>query len=106
MNNLGCLKGCNVILSTCHFVQFHLVKGRIVKCSTLSTTTLRIITLDAECYAKCWTLVGPKLVKFLSLLNDSELYWSYGQIIFLTGEAGQGGLSKDATMARRSLVTP
>jgi hypothetical protein len=51
-------------------------------------------------------LVGPKLVKSFSLLNDSELYWSYAQIIFLTGEAGQGGLNKDATMARWSLVTP
>jgi hypothetical protein len=47
-------------------------------------------------------LVGPKLVKFLSLLNDSELNWSYAQIIFKIGEAVQGGLSKDATMARWS----
>jgi hypothetical protein len=47
-------------------------------------------------------LVGPKLAKSFSLLNDSELYWSYGQIIFLTGEAVQGGLSKDTSMARWS----
>jgi hypothetical protein len=44
-------------------------------------------------------VVEPEVVKFLSLQNDSELYWSSVQIIFSAGFAGKGGLSKDATMA-------
>jgi hypothetical protein len=45
--------------------------------------------------------VGPQFVKFLSLSNDSELYWTNAQIIFLAGFAGQWGFNKDATMTRR-----
>jgi hypothetical protein len=44
-------------------------------------------------------VVEPELVKHLSSLNDSELYWIFAQIIFSGGFAGKGGLSKDATMA-------
>ncbi len=44
-------------------------------------------------------MVGPEKAKFLSLSNDSELYWSYAQIIFPAGLADQGGHNKDATMA-------
>ncbi len=36
------------------------------------------------------------MVKFLSLWNDSELYWSHAQIIFT---ACKRDLNKDATMA-------
>ncbi len=44
-------------------------------------------------------MVRPEKAKFLSLSNDSELYWSYAQIIYLTGFASHTGLNKDATMA-------
>ncbi len=43
-----------------------------------------------------------ELVKFLSSTNDSELHWSYAQVIFQAGFADQGNLNKDATMARWS----
>ncbi len=42
------------------------------------------------------SFVGAELVKFLSLLNDSKLYWSLAHIIF---SAGKRGLNKDTTMA-------
>jgi hypothetical protein len=47
-------------------------------------------------------MVGPGKAKFLSLLNDSEPYFSYAQIIYPVGLADQGGPNKDATMARWS----
>jgi hypothetical protein len=47
-------------------------------------------------------MIGSELVKFLSSSNDSELNWSYAQIIFPASFASRVGLSKDATMARWS----
>ncbi len=38
-------------------------------------------------------------VKNLTSLNDSELYYSYAQIIFLADKVGQGVINKDATIA-------
>jgi len=38
-------------------------------------------------------VVEPELVKYLSSLNDSKLYWIFDQIIFSAGFAGKGGLS-------------
>ncbi len=45
------------------------------------------------------------MVKFLSSLNDSELFWSYAQIIFPACFAGQGVLRQDGTMAGWNLMT-
>ena len=51
---------------------------------------------------KVWKIskkrLDQSLLNFLSVSNDSELYWSYIQIIFLIGTASQGGLKKDAAM--------
>jgi hypothetical protein len=46
--------------------------------------------------------VGPKLVKFLSLSNNSELYRSNAEITFLASFASLGGLYKDAKITRWS----
>jgi hypothetical protein len=43
-----------------------------------------------------------ELVKFLSLSNDSELHWSYAQIIFPSWIHRPGCLNEGATIARWS----
>jgi hypothetical protein len=56
-----------------------------------------------------WSLIinlitGTELVKFFISSNDWELYWSYALIIYPAGFVGHGGLNKNATMARWSLM--
>jgi hypothetical protein len=69
-----------------------------VELTQIITAVKTFVVLATVTGVSSISMVGPVLVKFLSLSIDSELDWSHAGIIFPAGFASEGSLNKDATM--------